>query len=164
MTGTLTAHLGDLAEALHDLRRRFRTAARVEVARAIGEALCELTRAMICGPSRPPLSPRSTDADWDDPWQDPAPDPEHSCDAVAREDEVDVADRVSSTMWSPVLRAGLGAARWGFARTRRMGPSLLIGLLIALATYVGGPILTTLLEAGSAANDLLNYPRPGPLS
>jgi hypothetical protein len=164
MTGTLTAHLGDLAEALHDLRRRFRMAARVEVARAIGEALCEVTRAMICGPSRLQTNPRSAYSNWDDPWQDPAADPGHPHDAASQEDEVDDEDRMSSTMLPPVLLAGLGAARCGFMLTRRMGPSLLIGLLIAIATYVGGPAIKTLLEAWSTANELLNFPQSSPLS
>jgi hypothetical protein len=164
MTGTLTAHLGDLAEALHDLRRRFRVAARVEVAQAIGEALYEVTRAMICGPSRPHATPPSAYSDWDDPWQDPAADPGHSHHVSAQEDEADDEDRMSSTKLPPVLLAGLGAARWGFMLTRRMGPSLLIGLLVALLTYVGGPALKTLLEAWAAANDLLNFPRPDRLA
>jgi hypothetical protein len=164
MTGTLTAHLGDLAEALHDLRRRFRLAARVEVARAIGEALCEVTRAMICGPSRFQSTPRSGYSDWDDRWQDPAADPWHSHDAFSQEDEVDDEDRTSSSMLPPALVAGLGAARGGFMLTRRMGASFVIGVLVALATYVGGPAIKALLEAWSAATDLLNYPRPGGLS
>jgi hypothetical protein len=50
--GTLSMHLGELAEALQELRRRMRHTARVEVARALGEALRELTLAMICGPAR----------------------------------------------------------------------------------------------------------------
>jgi hypothetical protein len=164
MTGTLTACLGDLAEALHDLRRRFRLAARVEVARAIGEALCEVTRAMICGPSRFHSTPRSGSSDWDDRWQDPAADPWRSHDARSQEDEVDDEDRTSSSMLPPALVAGLGAARGGFTLTRRMGASFVIGVLVALATYVGGPAIKALLEAWSATTDLLNYPRPGPLS
>jgi hypothetical protein len=164
MTGTLTAHLGDLAEALNDLRRRFRMAARVEVARAIGEALCEVTRTMICGPSRLQTNPQSAYSDWDDPWQDPTADPGHSHDASSQEHEVEGEDCKRSTMLPPVLLAGFSAVRWGFMLTRRMGASIVIGLLIALATYVGGPAIKTLLEAWSAANDLLNYPRPGPLS
>jgi hypothetical protein len=164
MTGTLTAHLGDLAEALHDLRRRFRLAARVEVARAIGEALCEVTRAMICGPSRVQSKPRSGYSDWDDRWQDPAADPWHSHDTLSQENEVDDEDRTSSSMLPPALVAGLGAARGGFMLTRRMGASFVIGVLVALATFVGGPAIKALLEAWSAATDLLNYPRPGGLS
>jgi hypothetical protein len=162
MTGTLTAHLGDLAEALHDLRRRFRLAARVEVARAIGEALCEVTRAMICGPSRFQSTPRSGYSDWDDRWQDA--DPWRSHDTFSQEDEVDDEDRVRSSMLPPALVAGLGAARGGFMLTRRIGASFVIGVLVALATYVGGPAIKALLEAWSAATDLLNYPRPGGLS
>jgi hypothetical protein len=164
MTGTLTAHLGDLAGALRDLRRRFRVAARVEVARAIGEALYEVTRTVICGPNRLHSTPRSAYSDWDDPWQDSAAEPVHSHDVFSQEDEVDDEDRMSSTKLPPVLLAGLGGARWGFMLTRRMGPSLLIGLLIALLTYVGGPALKTLLEAWAAANDVLNYAHPDQLA
>jgi hypothetical protein len=162
MTGTLTAHLGDLAEALHDLRRRFRIAARVEVARAIGEALCEVTREMICGPSRFQSTPRSGYSDWDDRWQDT--DPWRSHDTLSQENEVDDEDRTSSSMLPPALVAGLGAARGAFMVTRRMGASFVIGVLVALATYVGGPAIKALLEAWSATTDLLNYPRPGGLS
>jgi len=164
MTGTLTAHLGDLAEALHDLRHRFCLAARVEVARAIGEALCEVTRAMICGPSRFQSTPRSGYSNWDDRWQDPDPDPWRSHDAQSQEDEVNDENGTSSIMLPPALVAGLGAARWGFMLTRRMGVAIVIGLLVVLATLSGVPAIKTLLEAWSAANDLLNYPRPGPLT
>jgi hypothetical protein len=45
-----------------------------------------------------------------------------------------------------------------------MGASIVIGLLVAFAAYVGGPAIKTLLEAWTAANDLLNFPRTGPLS
>jgi hypothetical protein len=159
MTGTLTAHLGDLAEALQELRRRFRMAARVEVARAIGEALCEVTRAMICGPNH--TSPRSAHSEWGDPWQDPAGDPWSDHERFSPEDD---EESINSSLLSPALMAGLGAARWGFLMTRRMGVSIVIGLLVALAACIGGPVIKTLLEAWSAANDLLNYPRPGPLS
>ena len=159
MTGTLTAHLGDLAEALQELRRRFRMAARVEVARAIGEALCEVTRAMICGPNH--ASPRSAYSEWSDPWQDPAGDPWSAHEPFSQEDDM---ESINSSLLSPALVAGLGAARWGFLMTRRMGVSIVIGLLVALATCIGGPVIKTLLEAWSAANDLLHYPRPGPLS
>ena len=159
MTGTLTAHLGDLAEALQELRRRFRMAARVEVARAIGEALCEVTRAMICGPNH--ASPRSADSEWGDSWQDPAGDPWSAHEPFSQEDDM---ESINSSLLSPALVAGLGAARWGFLMTRRMGVSIVIGLLVALATCIGGPVIKTLLEAWSAANDLLHYPRPGLLS
>jgi hypothetical protein len=162
MTGTLTAHLGDLAEALQELRRRFRMAARVEVARAIGEALCEVTRALICGPNH--ASPRSAYSEWGDPWQDPAGDPWSAHDTFSPEQEVDDEGRISTPLLSPALVAGLGAARWGFLMTRRMGVSIVIGLLVALATCIGGPVIKTLLEAWSAATDLLHYPRPGLLS
>jgi hypothetical protein len=56
--------------------------------------------------------------------------------------------------------AGLVAARWGFVRTRQLGPALLIGLFIALAAYAGGPTVKALLESWSAALDLLSYPGP----
>ena len=49
MNETLTAHLADLANTLRDLRWRFREAARVEVARAIGEAPREFAVELIGG-------------------------------------------------------------------------------------------------------------------
>ena len=159
MTSTLTAHLGELAEALHDLRRRFRHAARVEVARAVGEALREATLAMICGPARYQSTARTRYSAWDDdPWQDRGDDPWHSRGTHAQEVEVDDAEANSSMLLPPALMAGLGAARWGFARTQQIGPAILIGFLVALAAYSGGPTIKALLEAWSAANDLLSYP------
>ncbi len=162
MTGTLTAHLAELAEALRDLRRRFRQAARVEVARAIGEALREVTLAMICGPVRYPSTARTPSSAWDDPWQDPAADPWDFHRSTFPQQEVEASDREreSSMILPPALVAGLGAARWGFIRTRQIGPAILIGLLVALAAHAGGHTVKVLLEAWSAANDLLSYPGP----
>jgi len=160
MTGTLTAHLVELAEALHDLRHRFRQAARVEVARAIGEALREVTLAMICGPVRYPSTARTASSAWNDPWQDPAADPWDSHCTYPQEVEASDGERESSMTLPPALVAGLGAARWGFARTRQIGPAILIGLLVALAAYAGGPTVKALLEAWSVATDLLSYPGP----
>ena len=54
MTTTLAAHASELAEALHDLRRRLRQAARVEVARILSEALREFTLTMLGEPVHVP--------------------------------------------------------------------------------------------------------------
>jgi hypothetical protein len=76
----------------------------------------------------------------------------------AQEVDVDYADPNSSMRLPPALVAGGGAARWGFARTRQIGPAILIGLLVALAAYSGGPTIKALVDAWSAANDLLSDP------
>jgi hypothetical protein len=57
------------------------------------------------------------------------------------------------------LVAGLGAARWGYLRTRQPALAVLIGLLAALTAHAGGPTLKALLRSWSTANELLSYPR-----
>ena len=160
MTPTLTAYLGELADTLHDLRCRLREAARVEVARAIGEALREATRALICGPVRYATPTRTASSAWDDPWQEADADLWESPRAEAPEVEADDPERPGSRKWPPALVAGLGAARWSFLRTRQLGPAILIGLLVAVAAYAGGPTVKAVLETWATANDLLSDPGP----
>ena len=160
MTTTLTANVGELAETLHDLRQRFRDAARVEVARAVGESLREFAKAVICGSVRYPATARTACSAWDDAWEDPEDDLWHARGAHAEEFDADDRGQIQSALLPPALAMGLTAARWGFARTRQVGPALVIGLIVALAAYAGGPTVKLLLEAWSAANDLLNYPDP----
>jgi hypothetical protein len=162
MNPKLTAHLGELVATLHDLRRRFREAARIEVARAIGEALSEFARATICGPARYSSMPRSTYSTWEDSdhWRDADEDPWHSRHTYAREVAMDNANPHDLLMLPPALVAGFGAARWCFAKTRQIGPAIVIGLIVALGAYAGGPSVKALIETWSTANDLLNYPGP----
>jgi hypothetical protein len=166
MMNNLTAQMVELAEVLQDLRQRFHQAARLEVAQAIGAALRELARATICGPARYPSPGRSGQSAWEDDWHEPAedgwPEPaEHgwvSQDAYAqdaRSDEDGASRRV--TILSPLL-AGIGAARWGFGRTRQILPALLIGLAVAVAAWAGGPTVKTLLKAWTTATELLSFP------
>lgn len=164
MITSLTSHLGDLVETLHDLRRRLRQTARVEVARAIGEALREVTLALICGPVRYPSAARAGYSAWEDPWQDPGADGWDSGRPFPPEGETTVEDRERGLSLPPALVAGLGAARWGFLRTRQIGPAILMGLLVALAACAGGPTVKTLLEAWSATRDLLSFSAPDRMS
>lgn len=148
MNTSVAAHAGDLAETLVDLRRRFRQAARYEVARAVAEALRDAAMMIVCGPARP----MSSYSAWDDPWADPVDDPWH-----ARNNVVDADDGNSRPILrlSPAVLAGVGAARWSYTRTRQVGLAMLIGLLVALAAKLGGPTVQALLRAWSVAEDLL---------
>jgi hypothetical protein len=159
MTPILTVHLGDLAESLAQLRRRFRQTARFEVARAVGEALHELALALICGPVRYRASTSPHAASWDDPWQDVAVDPWHTEVPLTEESERDNPPYSASRL-RPALVVGLGAARWSFVRTRQLPLAVAIGLVASLAAYGGGPTIQALLNAWTTANDLLNYPDP----
>jgi hypothetical protein len=82
---------------------------------------------------------------------------------LLQEDEVNY-ESIHSSLLSAALAVGLRVARWGYRLTRRMGVSVVMELLLAFARCVRGPTIKTLLEAWSAANDLLNYPRPDLLS
>jgi hypothetical protein len=161
MTGPLTIHLIELAETLHDLRRRLRQAARLEVARAVGEALREASLALICGPTRYRAPNHTVRPEWDDPWQEPATDPWRSGasyrETSARDDPEDTQGR---SPLPPAVLVGLAAARWGYVRTRQVGPALLLGLLVGVAAHSGGPTVQALLEAWSATHDLLHHPGP----
>jgi hypothetical protein len=158
MMNTFKAQVGELAEVLEDLRQRLRQAARQEVARAIGEALRELARVSICGPARYAAGP-SRSPNWEDDWQDPAEDGWRSPpDSFAQERWDEQPERTGLLLVPPALLAALGAARWVFARTRQIGPALVLGLVVALAAYAGGPTMKALVKTWTAASDLLTFP------
>ena len=162
-TTPLTLHLGELAESLHELQRRFRQAARVEVARAIGDALREFTQAMICGPVRYPATAPNAYSAWDDNlWQERGDAEPQFPGNYAEDLEENDEEAHGSLTVPPALMAGLAAARWGYLRTRQIGPALLIGLVVAIAAGAGGPTVKALLNAWATAQDLLNHPGPGP--
>ena len=158
-TATLTAHLGELAETLSNLRRRFRQAARVEVARAVGEALRDVAQDLICGPARAAPVSRAGYTHWDDdPWHEPARDPWQAGYADPEEDVRDDDAPTRSSPLEPAVVVALAVARWGFLRTGQLVPAALIGLLVGFAAYAGGPAAEALLGAWSAANELLTFP------
>jgi hypothetical protein len=160
MTTTLTDHLAELAATLNDLRRRFRRAAREEVARAVGEALRQAALTIIGGPVLPP--PRRPEySDWGDPWQDPVEDPWDAGASSRPGASVGGRGVAETSPLHPAVVAGLWAARWGFARTRRPLPALAVGLAVALIGLAGGPTAQALLAAWSAANELLHYSDAG---
>lgn len=159
MNNPLSVHLVDLAENLTDLRRRFRRAARVEVAQAVGEALRELAQTLICGPARFPRTKAPYACAWKDPWQETALDPWHADGTPPDEFEPEETPRAASR-WHAAVVVGLGAARWGFVRTRQFPPAVLIGLTVALAAYAGGPTLEALLDAWTTVTDLLRSSDP----
>ena len=78
----------------------------------------------------------------------------------AREFEGNDRPRESAVTVPPILLLGWSAGRWGFVRTRQLGPALVIASLAVLAASAGGPTVKALLDAWAAANDLLNSPRP----
>jgi hypothetical protein len=160
MRTTLAAHVAELAEVLHDLHRRFRQAARREVAQAVGEALRDWARALIDGPIRYPAPAYAAVTAWDDAWQEAADDPWRGRGTDAAEGDAAAGTRRDAVHWPPALAVGLEAARWGFARTRQVGLAIVLGLIVALAARVAGPTVQSLLEAWSTANDLLSYPGP----
>jgi hypothetical protein len=160
MRETLTAHLADLVATLNDLRHRLRQAARLEVARAVGETLREVALAMICGPHRHSTRPHSTYSPWDDPWQEADQDRWDPESPIPES----ITSRNRSAAWSVPMQSavvlGLGAARWGFVRTGQLVHAALIGVALGVAAYVGGPTSGALLGAWSAAHDLMSYPDP----
>jgi hypothetical protein len=157
----LSVQLAELAEVLHELRRRLRQTARVEVARAIGEALRELTLVVICGPGRfgPTRDPYSS---WDDPWQDAAADGWHAQGPYPEDVALGDSEPSSKLTVPAALVAGLGAARWGYVRTRQPALALLIGVAAACAAHAGGPTMQALLDSWSTANEILSFPDPRP--
>jgi hypothetical protein len=160
MRETLTAHLADLVATLNDLRHRLRQAARLEVARAVGEALREVALAWICGPHRYSARSQTTYSPWDDPWQEADRDPWDPESPIP--EYVTPSNRCAA--WTLPLRSavvlGLGAARWGFVRTGQLVQAVLFGVALGVVAYVGGPTINALLGAWSAAHDLMSYPDP----
>jgi hypothetical protein len=156
MNKTLTAQIGELAESLHDLRRRFRHSARYEVACVIGEALRDAAMALIGGPAPRAKMPGRGYAAWNDPWGEPVADRWHGPDSFPDVMEADEEVPQSAMRLSPSLLVGMGAARWSFARTRQLGPAMLIGLLVALIATMGSPTIQALVDAWSVAIDLLS--------
>jgi hypothetical protein len=155
MNRTLAAQVRDLAESLQNLRRRFRQAARYEVARAVAEALHDAAMTLVCGPAPLPARPRTPDSGWEDPWNDPMEDPWRHAAPSAVDDTEDNTPPPMPHL-SPALLTGVGAARWAYTRCRQIGPAVLLGLLVALAATLGGPTVKEFLRAWSVANNLLS--------
>ena len=152
MTPTPSASLGDLAINLGELRRQFRAAARLEVGRAVGEALRDFAQTLICGPLRSPR-PHSDRTGWDDPWQDSAAD--WSDDPIGVRTKPSSTERVSPARLQSALMAGLAAGRWSFRSLGQPYAAVALGLLVALTALLGGPAVEALLEAWASADDLL---------
>jgi hypothetical protein len=148
MSLNVSAHLGELALTLGDLQRQFRSAARIEVGRAVGDALRQFALTAICGPVgniRPAADP------WDDSWQS-----DWSEDHSERDAE-DFAPRISARLVrvQSALILGFGGARWAYLRTRHPGAAVAVGLALILLGLFGGRSAEALLEALSSALALL---------
>jgi hypothetical protein len=151
MSLNLSAHLGELAASLGEPQRQFRQAARVEVARAVGDAIRQFAVTAICGPASPS---RRVAGDWNDPWREPTaswPDDE-DFDSVPPGKSIGSIDL--ARLHAAVL-LGIGGARWTFVRTRHPAAALAVGLLLVLLGLSGGRTADAILEAWSAAQDLL---------
>jgi hypothetical protein len=148
----VSAHMGELAASLGDLQRQFRQAARVEVARAIGDAIRQFAVTAIGGVGS---SSRTVDDDWHDRWR--APDaswPDDEDFDSARPGNAS-SGSVDLTRLHAAVLLGIGGARWTFARTRHPAAALAVGLLLVLVGIAGGRTADAILEAWSAAHDLL---------
>jgi hypothetical protein len=153
----LTAHLGALADNLNEVRRRLRNAARVEVARAVGEALRDFALTLICGPTRYGIPRYFERSRWHDPWGEDNRDAWASDDSFEEADES--AERIAPT-GTPSIHAALvlslGAARWGYLRTRQVIIAIAIGAAVAITVFAGGPTVEAFLAAWGPAQDLLS--------
>lgn len=161
MIGSLTSHLGDLAETLNDLRRRLRHAARVEVARAVGEALREAALTLFCGSSAYVTPRAAADSIWDDPWRDPGEDPWHANVEFGDEPEMmPTGSEARARSLQAAIVLGGSAARWVFYRTRRVLIAVLIGATVGILVIMGGPTIEACLAVWCPAHDLLRYSSP----
>jgi hypothetical protein len=150
MSLNLSTHLGELALTLGDLQRQFRSAARLEVGRAVGEALRQFAFAAICGTGRP-IRPAADP--WDDPWQtSPA---WSSNDAGDDFEDVDPSKPADLARLQAAVILGISGARWTFLRTRHIGAAIAAGLTLVLLGLLGGRSAEALLEACSSAIALL---------
>lgn len=158
MNGMLTIYLGDLAESLRELRGRFRQAARLEVARTVGETLQELALTAIGGGRRAAPSRVQGRSSWGDPWQEDLADDVWHTDGATDGLETEAPDGANSV---PPLRAalvfGVGAARWGYCRTRNPVVAILVGAVVVVIVLVGGPTVEALAEAWTTATDLVGF-------
>jgi hypothetical protein len=144
----VNAHLGELALSLGELRQQFRNAARIEVARAVGDALRQFAVSTICGSV--PRTRQSAD-DWDDPWTTESSWPHEDFDA---EDDLDPPAIDAARIQAAVL-LGIGGARWAYLRTRHPAAAIVAGVLLLILALAGGRPARILLDAWSSANILL---------
>jgi hypothetical protein len=149
MNLNLSAHLGDLALTLGDLQRQFRSAARLEVGRAVGEALRQFAVASICGPV---VASRRTSDSWDDSWETPQSWPQ---DDLAENDDMLPSQTASLARIQAVVLLGISGARWAYLRTRHPAAALAVGLVLVLLGLLGGRPANALLDVWSSANALL---------
>lgn len=151
----INGRLSRLAEQLCDLRVRLKQAARFEVAQAIGDALAETSKLLICGPSHRPPHGAYENSQWDDPWQDPysgRPGWSHDRDDEPEPEQADLPTRSA-------LLTGFAVARWSLMRTGQ--PTVAIGLagLAAILVLVVGDRISPLLDVCATAHELLDYPK-----
>jgi hypothetical protein len=154
-TFPLTAPLRGLARALSTLCDRVREALAGEVSRAAGEAVRDAVgRALAGGDSpRDPRDPTdgspgpTDDNSWDDdgPWGEPPPAP--------------TVNTPSTPPRSPggvlaAATAAVTAGRWWLARRGSPAGAAAIGVLVLVATLVGGPAARAGVAVLSAAADI----------
>ena len=150
MSLNMSAHLGDLALTLGDLQRQFRRAARLEVGRAVGEALRQFGVAAICGPVV--VSGRTSDS-WEDPWETPQSWPQD--DLAEYDGGIPQSHAANLARMQAIVLLGISGARWAYLRTRHPAAAVAAGLVLVLVGLLGGRSADALLEVWSSANALL---------
>jgi hypothetical protein len=150
--------LGALAENLNDVRRRLRKAARVEVARAVGDALRDFALTVICGPSRYGIPRYVETSTWNDPWDDDSHDAWTATSSFREPEESTGQGSVTGGLSiQAAIILSVGAARWGYLRTRHVVIAVLIGAAVAIVVLAGGPTVDAFVAAWMPAQDLLNH-------
>jgi hypothetical protein len=166
MKQTVAIYLADLAGSLAELRRRFRQAARLEVARAVGETLQELALTAILGDARSARRHVQEGSSWGDPWQDDfGRDPWQSHGGFSSSFEENRADQdggARAPAPAPALRSafilGLGAVRMAYRHTSQPMIAIVVGAILVIVVLVGGPTIEAFAEAWATANDLVGFP------
>jgi hypothetical protein len=148
-------HLDRLQASLQTLGERLREV----VARTVGEAVADAVRALVALLASSPTAPLPALPNTDELWEEPDPllwhDPyrplrdDHAEELLGEDDappmSADSGETTGAARWSQAVSAGCRAAAWWLRRQAGRCPlrtSVVLGVAVALAAFVAGPVLT----------------------
>ena len=142
-----------LTATLHHLQDRVRDAVATEMGRVVSEAVRDvLTTALRVRPGEP--APTRPDHRYQtDRWSENDADDRSDPDPSSRRTPSPPAP---ASPWAATLSVGVLVAKWLWGHRVPLGPCVGVGVLAAVATLTGGPVVRASLAALAAAADLVN--------
>ena len=147
----LASRMNKLASRLRDLKGRVREAVAEETSKAVGESVRDLLATVLAGRQSPHRLYRSAGPDWDD--RDPWDDDEQTFYATGSWQEAEGSTH--SPQLTAALASGAAAVRCWASRRVPGWVAAVVGVVVGLATLVGGTLARAGIALLTATVDLL---------